>query len=360
MRDKPPTRPIAGITLAAALGASLLAPAPAAAQAQPKFKALMYWQAGDFFHNSTHYVKRVWRTLAAKHNFVIDSSNAATAFTAANLRQYQCVIWINNTKPGNVLNPDQKAAWFEYIKTGGYLGMHAATDAVGTWPEYIKQIGGELSVHSPTEPATMNVDTGDFARNHPIVKEGGLPSTINFREEWYSFRTNPRLDPEVKVLYTLDEKTFHPGVVMGDHPIVWVKEIAPGGRIVYMGMGHEDNVFKPELDQGYAFVEKIMLSSLLWAAKQIPASTGVNARPGDAPGFSAFSSGPRELAVQVSGSNAAADYRVEVARLDGRRVALKQSKGETTHAFANLPAAGLYTVALRNSAGIRSQLVMVR
>lgn len=338
--------------------------APGKTLAQPRFKALMYWQAGDFFHNSTHYVKRVWRTLGARHNFQVDSANTATAFTAANLRQYQAVIWINNTKPGNVLNPDQKAAWFEYIKTGGYLGMHAATDAVGTWPEYIQQVGGELSVHSPTEPATLNLDTGGFARNHPIVKEGGLPATANFREEWYSFRTNPRLDPEVKVLYTLDEKSFHPGVVMGDHPIVWVKELKEGGRLLYMGMGHEDNLFKPELDQGYAFVEKVMLSSLLWAARQIPASTSLDAKavsgPASTPRFEARSDRPRELAVSLGGADAHAPYSIEVAGLDGRRIATRRGRGPETHAFRSLPSAGLYTVAVKNAAGAKSRLVVVR
>lgn len=341
------------------LALAILAPGSVRAQAQPRFKALMYWQAGDFFHNSTTYIKRVWRTLAEKNNFIVDSSNVATAFTAANLKQYQCVIWINNTKPGNVLNPDQKAAWFEYIKTGGYLGMHAATDAVGTWPEYIKQVGGELSVHSPTEPATLNLDTGNFAKSHPIVTEANLPAQANFREEWYSFRTNPRLDPEVKVIYTLDEKSFHPGVVMGDHPIVWVKQLKEGGRLLYMGMGHEDNVFKPELDQGYAFVEKIMLSSLLWSAKRIPVSTAIDA-PADAPGFAAHSGGPGELAVAIGGANAHGAYSIELTTLDGKRIALRTGRGAETHRFRALPSAGLYSVSVRNPAGARSRLVLVR
>ena len=38
--------------------------------------------------------------------------------------------------------------------------------------------------------------------------------------------------------------------------------------MAYIGMGHNIDNLKPELNKGYAFVEKPMRSSRLWAAKQ--------------------------------------------------------------------------------------------
>lgn len=236
-------------------------PVKAAAPA-PAFRVLVFFGTAGFFHNSIYYVNKVWSSLGEANGFAVDTARDPKVFNPDSLKKYQVVVFNNVTHAGDLLNADQKAAWWTWSKTHGYLGMHAAADTYGTWPEYSQWMGGELSVHSGTDSGTMNLDTTDFARNHPIVKDQALPAQVRFREEWYSFKVNPRTYPGMHVLYTLDEKTFKPGVVMGDHPIVWVKELPEGGRMVYMGMGHEDNVFKPELDLGYGFVSKIMLSSL--------------------------------------------------------------------------------------------------
>lgn len=41
--------------------------------------------------------------------------------------------------------------------------------------------------------------------------------------------------------------------------------------MVYMGMGHNIDMFKPVPDKGYAVMEKLMRASLLRATKRIPA-----------------------------------------------------------------------------------------
>ena len=236
-----------------------------------KPRVLVFFGCGGAVHASIPYINAVWQKLAAVEGLEIDTTRLPTVFTGTNLARYAAVLWNNATHPGKVLDSSQRAAWLAYGRTGGYVGMHAAGDASDTWPDYSSYMGGTNSQHSNTLPATLYIEPGGEAARHPILLHAGWPASLTLADEWYSWRINPRLKPGIKVLYSLDEKTFTPGVAMGeDHPIMWVRESAEGGRMVYMGMGHNIDLFKPELAKGYAEMEKLMRASLLWAIKRIP------------------------------------------------------------------------------------------
>jgi type 1 glutamine amidotransferase len=76
-----------------------------------------------------------------------------------------------------------------------------------------------------------------------VVEDPGTPATRGVPrvwrrvDEWYAFRSNP--GGGVRVLATLDERTYDPGAaaMRADHPIAWCHRYA-GGRSVYTAMGH--------------------------------------------------------------------------------------------------------------------------
>jgi cytochrome c len=349
------------LSLAAVLIASIasIAPVHAATTASdqaPAFRVLIFLGMKGHVHNSYRFINRVWDTLAAHNNFAIDTSNNGAVFHPDSLKKYQAVVFNNNTHIGDALDAGQKAAFFTWARTHGFLGMHGTADADNSWPEFSAWMGGELSVHSGTDSATMNIDTGDFAKNHPIIKDQALPSKATFREEWYSFKLNPRTYPGMRVLYTVDEKTFKPGVVMGDHPIVWVKEQPEGGRMVYMGMGHEDNLFFEDRHLGYDFVGKIMLSSLKWAAGAIPGTAiPVAPKAPEAPRLKLSLSGPGRVSIELPGQG---DFTLALSTLDGKRVGSRQGRGARIAEFGGIRP-GMYVLEWTTAGrAVRSRIVV--
>ena len=160
----------------------------------------------------------------------------ATAFTEANLEQYEVVIFLSTT--GDVLNPSQQVAFENYIKAGGgYAGIHAASDTEYDWPWYGELVGAYFNNH-PNGTPTATVKVEDPA--HPST--AGIEPLWQRTDEWYNFRSNPRT--KVHVLASMDETSYAPGAgAMGaEHPIAWCQDY-DGGRSWYTGMGHTDAAF---------------------------------------------------------------------------------------------------------------------
>src|SRR5437879_1544563 len=60
---------------------------------KPRFRALVFSKAAGFRHASIPNAIAAIRDLAAKHNFSVDASEDASAFTDENLRKYQVVVF---------------------------------------------------------------------------------------------------------------------------------------------------------------------------------------------------------------------------------------------------------------------------
>ena len=160
----------------------------------------------------------------------MDATEDSGAFTAANLAQYQVVIFLSTT--GEVLSPDEQAAFEGYIRAGGgFVGIHAAADTEYAWPWY----GGLVGAYFLSHPANQNVSVKVEDPAHPSTD--GLPARWSRFDELYNYQTNPR--GTAHVLASLDETTYAPGAgAMGhDHPIAWCQDY-DGGRSWYTGMGH--------------------------------------------------------------------------------------------------------------------------
>ncbi|MCU0491987.1 MAG: ThuA domain-containing protein [Chloroflexaceae bacterium] len=215
------------------------------------FRVLVFSKTAGFRHGSIEAGLAAIRQLASQHNFSVDATEDSTAFSDANLAQYQAVVFLQTT--GDLLDENQQNALQRYIRAGGgFVGIHAAADAEYDWPWYGELVGAYFKSHPAIQQATLVVEN----RTHPSTRH--LPERWTRTDEWYNFRTNPR--PNVSVLISLDESSYQGGD-MGDHPIAWFRPF-DGGRTWYTGLGHGDETFSEPLFQQH------LLGGILWAAGQ--------------------------------------------------------------------------------------------
>ncbi|HLI91587.1 MAG TPA: ThuA domain-containing protein [Ktedonobacteraceae bacterium] len=203
---------------------------PASAQAQPA-RLLVFSKTAAFRHDSIPAAIVALRRLGQQHHIAIDFTEDSHVFTTANLARYAAVVFLMTT--GTVLNSDQAAALERYIHSGGgFAGIHSASDTEYNWPWYGRLVGAyfdRVHGHSKVVRATVHV----VDPHTPSTSM--LPATWVRTDEWYNFATNPT--GSVHVLLTVDEATYHGGVMGANHPIAW-EHTFDGGRAWYTAMGH--------------------------------------------------------------------------------------------------------------------------
>ena len=197
------------------------------ARAVESFQVLVFSKTAAFRHASIADGISAIKDLGALNNFGVVATEDAALFTDAGLAPFKAVIFLSTT--GDILNPNQQAAFERYIQNGGgFVGVHAASDTEYSWPWYGGLVGAYFANHPAIQNAIVIVeDTNDVSTAH-------LPARWLRNDEWYNFQSNPRAN--VHVLCRLDEATYSGGS-MGDHPIAWQHEY-DGGRAWYTGGGH--------------------------------------------------------------------------------------------------------------------------
>ena len=125
--------------------------------------------------------------------------------------------------------PEQRRIVEQRAATGalGIVGMHAATDAAYTWPEYGALLGARFDGH----PVTGDLPISVIDRHHPATAH--LPSPWRFKDEFYLFRD---LTPDAHVLLGVEMGTA-PGGERSVLPIAWCIERGPQ-RSFYTVLGH--------------------------------------------------------------------------------------------------------------------------
>ncbi len=344
---------VAGTGLATALAVGMMI---GSASSQAKPKVLDFWGVGGFAHGSRVAANTFLDSLATAMNFELVKTDQASVMTEANLAQYSLIIMNNTTESGKVFNVDQRAALLAFMNKKGFVGFHGSGDTKGSWPDYTTYLGGELSAHGGGI-AKLNIDTGNYAKNHPIMQ--GIAPTISFDEEWYAYKTDPRLATGVHILYTLDESSCPNCTKMGgDHPIIWTKDGSAGGRTFYYAMGHGDNIFKTN-----AFCKTILARAISWASSCQINSSICNATAIQKTPDAARSMGPnvtngfRSLTIQTPEIGA---HQVEILTLSGKRVGLKSGTGAQSYTFGNLKGSTVYSVVLVTKTGRHASLVTVQ
>jgi type 1 glutamine amidotransferase len=200
-----------------------------AAQSPTAVSVLVFTKTAQFRHDSIPNAVNAIKELGSLNGFDVRTTEDVTMFTDDNLRQYRAVVFALTT--GDVLNDAQQDALERFIKTGGgWVGIHAASDTEYGWAWYGRLLGAYFQNHPPGLQDTV-VSADD---DHPLASAipiGGW----RVRDEIYNFRTNPR--GSVRVLATLDERTYQGGTMGADHPITWCHDF-DGGRAWYTGLGH--------------------------------------------------------------------------------------------------------------------------
>lgn len=216
------------------------------------FKVLVFQETAGFTHAIIGDAQAAIERLGAANGFAVDvATNSSGVFTAANLAQYDAVIW--NSTTGNVLDSAEQTEFENYIQGGGgFVGLHAAADTEYDWAWYGDLIGAYFQNHPAQQQATVRVDAeasvgaGGSGLLHPAADS--LPTTGWQRfDEWYNYQANPRSD--VNVLLTLDESTYNENdgtSAADDHPIAWWHDF-DGGRSFYTGLGHTSQSYTEPL-----------------------------------------------------------------------------------------------------------------
>jgi cytochrome c len=202
----------------------------------PEKRVLVFSKTAGFRHSSIPAGKKAITKLGTENGFSVDTTENAALFTEKNLRKYSAVIFLNTT--GNILNDAQQEAFEHYIQAGGgYLGIHAATDAEYDWQWYNKLAGAYFASH----PGRPNVQEGEVYvvnKEHPSME--GFPDRWKIKDEFYDFKT---FNPQVTVLLKIDEKSYKDGKMGDNHPMAWYHEF-DGGKSFYTSFGHEDATFE--------------------------------------------------------------------------------------------------------------------
>jgi hypothetical protein len=198
---------------------------------------LVFSKTAGYRHDSIAAGIAALETLAADRNWSVTLTEDATVFTDEALADLHVVIFLNTT--GDILDPDQEAAFERFIQGGGgFVGIHSAADTEYDWAWYGELVGAYFADH----PAITVADVIVEDPTDPSAQT--LPETWTRTDEWYNFRSNPR--DLVNVILTVDEASYQGGNMGDDHPIAWSHEY-DGGRAFYSAMGHTSESFSETL-----------------------------------------------------------------------------------------------------------------
>jgi type 1 glutamine amidotransferase len=231
-----PLKHVAGL-LAAALAFTVTPLTSEAADAGAAFRVLVFSKTLGYRHASIPDGIRALRELGRVNGFAVDATEDSGAITPANLLSYRVVVFLSVT--GNVLDPDQQAAFKSYVLNGGgFAAIHGAIfgplACEDQWAWYGEMFCCAFKNHSGIVPATVDIEDP----THPSTAD--LPIRWQRTDEWYNFNGTPR--GRAHVLATVDESTYSGGSMGGDHPIAWCRTVGKG-RMWYTAMGHTESSF---------------------------------------------------------------------------------------------------------------------
>jgi type 1 glutamine amidotransferase len=178
--------------------------------------------------------------VARQQKVQFESSTNWDDLASNRLKHYKMIIWLNDFPH----TPAQRHGFEVYMQSGGeWLGFHIAAynDKDTHWPWFASFLGGGVfySNNWPPLPASLAVEK----TTDPVVRH--LPHRfVSPPNEWYIWKPSPRLNPEVKVLVTLDPSNYPLGfkdvLLSGDLPVVWTNTRY---SMLYVNMGHGDKIF---------------------------------------------------------------------------------------------------------------------
>lgn len=203
-------------------------------------RVLVYTYENQWRHLSNFYARQALLDMCQTRGFHVASSNDPYVFNAAQLAQFDVVVF--SVTSGSGIDLAGKEAFEAWVRAGGgVIGFEAATATEQQWRFYVENMGAEFATHPPAlVPGTVRFEPV----SHPITD--GLPASLDVVEQWYVFKARPEHVPGLQVLMTLDESTlppdFPPELKVGYHAYGWVHENF-GGRVFYTALGDNPDVF---------------------------------------------------------------------------------------------------------------------
>jgi hypothetical protein len=203
------------------------------------------------------------RVMAEQRHWSIFFTEDGGAFNRRQLSHFDTVVW--NNVSGDVLTLPQRKEFQEYLaRGGGFVGLHGSGgDPFCAWDWYADTLLGARFLLHPMNPQIQEARLQVDDPNDPIVQ--GLPAEWKMKDEWYSFKNDPR-ESGAHILLTIDEKSYSPlfgkiDLHMGDHPMAWTKRIGKG-KSFYTAIGH-----RPE-SYSEPHVVQLIEQAIEWTAKR--------------------------------------------------------------------------------------------
>ena len=216
---------------------------------QLKYRVLIFSLTKGYHHASIADGIAAITQWGSEAGFGTDTTTNPALFTYNNLKRYKALIFLSPTSNG-FFNDDEKAALQKYIHHGGgFVGIHAATDCLYDWDWYGRLVGAYFTKHPKIQQAVLH-KTGQ-----QNIATQSLPAEWPHTDEWYNFKN---ISPDIKVLLTVDEKTYTGGENGDKHPISWYQAFE-GGRVFYTALGHTkedyttDTLFKAHVLAGIKY-----------------------------------------------------------------------------------------------------------
>ena len=245
---------------------------------QPLFKVIAFFTAkNDQAHISyVHEANRWFPMIAAKYNFVYDSTTDWNNLNPVFLSRYQVVIFLD-TRPEL---PAQREAFKNYIDNGGsWMGFHFAGFALTPsaypqdWDWYHNIFIGAGQYKGNTwRPTSAILRVED--REHPSIRR--LPATFKSSpNEWYSWENDLTKNPDIDILLSIDSTSFPLGTGpkpneiwhSGYYPVAWTNKKY---RMIYVNMGHNDIDYEHKTNKELSFQfdneiqNRVIIDGLMW------------------------------------------------------------------------------------------------
>ena len=253
-----------------------------AQQKKPLFKVIgFYTGKNDLAHISfVHEANKWFPEMGKLYNFLYDSTSNWSNLNDEFLSQYQVVVFLD-TRPEKI---SQRNAFEKFMEKGGaFMGFHFAgfalnnSDFPQNWDWYHNKFMGAGQYKSNTwhpTPAVLRVEDS----THPVTKN--LPKTFRSSpNEWYRWEKDIRLNPDIKILLSIDPSSFPLGNGPkqseiwrnGYYPVVWTNKKY---KMLYINMGHNDIDYDKKTNKelsfqfGNDYQDKMIIDGLMWLGTQ--------------------------------------------------------------------------------------------
>jgi type 1 glutamine amidotransferase len=333
----------------------------ARAQSDAPFKVLALFNAGyDAAHISySHESNAFFPNFAKQNNFQYDSSKDWSKLNDPNLiNQYKVVMFLDDQPPSSA-----RAGFQKYMEAGGgWIGYHvcAFTTNSAEWDWYHNKFLCKGNFKSNTwgpTPAQMKVE--DPA--HAVTK--GFPAVFKSEtSEWYNWTVNPRNNPDIKILCSIDKSSYPLGTdpnqswTSGDNPIVWTNTKY---KMIYCNSGHNDMDYAANKAKSLTWSNtqhcQLILNALNWMAGRTPTATSEYA-PQSAPELRISMNAP-SLTISRSGAE---DFGIAILDLQGNTLARGRAAQGSYSIEKDRLGKGVFVIQTRSAAGMASKTLSLR